>query len=113
MRAARLVDTGLETAGQEVELAAREPEHEDRGVRGVVDGVCDRYLGRKRGARRLGGYPLGRYGDHRLEARRRVEALGAPLVTDHEAATERSRHVVGMTLERGRGGEQVGVELEH
>ena len=84
LRAARLVQAVGEPAGDEVEPALGQPEHEQRRVGDVEDRVGHRHLGGQRGARLGGAHVAVRDDDHRLEPGGRVEALGA-------AAARRSR----------------------
>ena len=51
--AARLVQAVVEPGRDEVPVAARQPEHQQRGVGGVEDRVAHRHLGGQRGARLL------------------------------------------------------------
>jgi hypothetical protein len=84
VRAALLVQPVLQTATQQVPVAAR-------------------------GA---GAHRLVRHHRERLEAGGRVKARGLPVGAHHEAAAQRGRDVVGVALQLGRARQQVGVELE-
>ena len=110
--APRLVDAVLQTASDQVEVAASEPEHQQRGVRDVVDGLGDRDPGRQRVARLGGANRTGRARRAGLEPGGRVEALRLPVRAQHEAAEQRRGDVVGMALDARRLGEHVGAELE-
>ena len=106
--AMRLVQAVVEPAGDQVPVAAHEPEHEQGGVGDVEDGVGDRHLRRKRRPRGRGADGLGRHDEHRLEAGGDVEALRPPAGEQHEATEQRRRDVVGVPFEADGVGEQVG-----
>ena len=76
----------VEAAGHQVEIAARQPEHQQGRVRRVVHGVLQRDLGRQRRTR-LGRRDRLRWdGECSLDAGRGLEPLGATVSADHEAA---------------------------
>ena len=100
MLATRLVDAVGEAARHDVEVALRQAEHEQRGVRGVVHGVGDRDLGGQSRARLRRRHRVGRDRDHALQSRHGIEALRLLAVgADHEAAGDRRGHVVRVALD--------------
>ena len=106
-----LVQPVAQAARDEVQVAAREAEHQQRAwatLKTASDsGTSAGSASRAPGAHRLLGHD-----EHRLQPVRRVEAHRVPVGADDEAAEQRGGDVVGMALELGRDVEQVGVELE-
>ena len=77
-----------------------EPEHQQRGVRGVEDRVGQRHLGGQRGARRARARPAcARHDQQRLQAGGGSKPCGVTVGADDEAAEQRGGDVVGMALE--------------
>src|SRR4051794_22387380 len=74
--AARLVQAVVEAAGDEVPVAARQAEDEQRAMGGVEHGVGHRDLGGQRRARGLRAHRRARHDDDRLQARRGGRAAG-------------------------------------
>jgi hypothetical protein len=101
------VDRVVEAAGDEVEVGAAQAEHQQGRGGDVGDRVGERHLGRDRLTGELGRDLLGWNHDDPLQPLRRIEAggergaigIGA---TDHEAAVDRGRDIVRVTLQRGR-----------
>ena len=93
MRAARLVDAVGEPAADEPEVAAREPEHEQRGVADVVDGVGHRDPARQRLARlgRADGLRRARRAGTRARAAARSAPRGRPRTARSRRAAPRRR----------------------
>jgi hypothetical protein len=112
VRAVGLVQAVGQPAAHEVPVALGEPEHEQRGVGDVGDGVGHRHLGGQRGPRVLGAHRLVGHDEDRLQADRRLQPRRHPVGADDEAAPQRGRDVVGMALELGGQRQDVGVELE-
>ena len=102
----------LEPACHQVPLAARQPEHEQRRVGDVEDGVAHRHLGGQRGPRLPGADRIVGDDHDRLEPGRDVESGRGAVGTHDEPAEQGRPDVVGVALDLGGGGQQVGVELE-
>ena len=101
-------------AGDEVPVAAREPERQQRRVGDVEDRVGHRHLVGQRRARlpACGPARAGTTSTASRPGRRRRSASPAPSAQIDEPAVQRGRDVVGMALELGGERQQVGVELE-
>ena len=112
MGAGLLVELVVESARDEVPVAAGEPEGEEGGVGDVEDGLLEGYL-RREGLARLAGAD-GMVGDdgERLQACGGLEACGVTVGADDEASVERGGDVVGVALDGCGAGEQGGVEHE-
>jgi chromosome partitioning protein len=112
VRAPALVQAVLQTACEQIPVAAREPEGKQGAVGDVEHRILHRHLrgqGGARGARADG--PLGHHGEG-LQPCRRVKSGGLAIRADDEPAAQRSGDVVRVTLELGGACQQVGVELE-
>ena len=94
----RLVQAIAEPARDELEVTARKPQHEYRGLADVVDGIGQRHRLRKHAARLLGAHRLVRHHQHRRQPCRDRDPRDARLRADHEAAVQGRRRVVGMAL---------------